>query len=224
MNEYLRTIYQGYPKSGYPAKLAAHLVKKYFSKSKAKILDVCCGDGEYCRLFSLKGLETHAIDKEQSTHKLWQENCYKKCDFTHEQIPFPDNTFDYVFTKSAIEHFSDTDRFLREIRRVLKPNGVVVILTPAWEYNYKDFFNDYTHIRPFHRKGLQDALRINGFRENNVRYFYHLPFMWKFPILLPFVKFISLFSGLKWKDKEETVHRPFIRFCQEVQLIAVAKK
>lgn len=38
--------------------------------------------------------------------------------------------FDYVFAGEIIEHLYDTDFFLEEIKRVLKPNGILIITTP----------------------------------------------------------------------------------------------
>lgn len=223
MSDYLRTIYQNYPKSFFPIKLANYLADRFFPK-EGEILDVCCGNGEFCKFFNDKGLTAYGVDRDYNTNHLWQINRYKRFDLQNEPIPHPEDTFDYVFTKSAIEHFPGTDEFLNEIYRVLKPGGQLVILTPAWEYNYKDFFNDYTHLKPFHRKGLQDALKIHRFKDVNVEYFYYLPFTWKYPWLKFIPKLLSPLSFLKWKDKEETRHRPFIRFCQEVQLLASAKK
>lgn len=47
-----------------------------------------------------------------------------------EAMPFPDNTFDTVLMIEVIEHVEGDDQALREIRRVLKPGGVLVMTTP----------------------------------------------------------------------------------------------
>jgi ubiquinone/menaquinone biosynthesis C-methylase UbiE len=220
MKNYNDIIYTNYPKSNYDKKFIKYLVGHYFPQYNSKILDVGCGNGKYIKLFDENYLLALGIDKNVDTNQSF----LKKCDIEKEVIPYPDNYFDYVFSKSSIEHINNTDNFLSEIYRVLRPRGTLVILTPAWEYNYKDFYNDYTHIKPFHRKGLQDALKIHGFGYIQVDYFYHLPFMWKHPYLSFIPKFLSLFSKWKWKDKEQTKHRPLLRFSQEVQLFASARK
>lgn len=49
-----------------------------------------------------------------------------------EEFPFPDNTFDYVFSEHMIEHVSYEDGavMLRECHRVMRPGGVIRIVTP----------------------------------------------------------------------------------------------
>ena len=48
-----------------------------------------------------------------------------------ETLPFADNTFDAVWTITVLEHVPDPEQALREIRRVLRPNGLL-FLKPAW--------------------------------------------------------------------------------------------
>lgn len=204
---YRDVIYRNYKWNDFEDKLAQHIINTYF-KEKGLIMDVGCGNMRYAEAFNKHGWLTGAIDG----------------DFENKKIPIPSSSFDYIFCKSVIEHIQNTDFFLGELRRILKPGGKVLILTPAWEYNCLDFYNDPTHIKPFHRKGLQDVLLLNNFRNVEVKYFHYIPILWKHPKLLPFIRFMSLFNKLKWKDKEETQHRPFVRFCQEVQLIAIGEK
>ena len=40
------------------------------------------------------------------------------------ELPFDDDTFDFVFSNGVLHHTSDTQKGLNEIRRVLKKNGV----------------------------------------------------------------------------------------------------
>jgi SAM-dependent methyltransferase len=45
-------------------------------------------------------------------------------------MPFRDGSFSLIFSRSVFEHLTDPDQVLREFHRVLRPNGVCVILTP----------------------------------------------------------------------------------------------
>lgn len=95
------------------------------------------------------------------------------------RIPYEDNHFDYVFIKSVIEHICNTDLFLSEIYRVLKPGGKVIILTPDYQ-KQKSFFNDdYTHIKPFTLSSLKMAVQLNGFKIMIGKWFYYYKKIWE---------------------------------------------
>lgn len=95
------------------------------------------------------------------------------------RIPYPDRTFDYVFIKSVIEHISNTDLFLSEIHRVLKPGGKVIILTPDYQKQKSFFYDDYTHIKPFTLNSLKMATQLNGFSLMIAKHFYYYKAIWE---------------------------------------------
>jgi ubiquinone/menaquinone biosynthesis C-methylase UbiE len=49
------------------------------------------------------------------------------------ELPFPDRSFDAAFANHVIEHLSDPVRALKEVRRVLKPGGVVGVCNDDWD-------------------------------------------------------------------------------------------
>jgi len=210
-NDYVKQIYGGRSVSNYPEQLAKYLAREYWKTGT--LLDVGCGDKVFMDEFAKLGFECTGID-------------YPEVNFEKDKLPYKAASFDFIFCKSVIEHLANTNHFLKEIHRVLRPNGVAIILTPAWEYNFTDFYNDYTHIHPFEKKGLNDALVINQFKIKYIEYFYQLPFIWKRPWLTFVAKTIDILFGdsWKWKDKDQTQHRKLIRFSKEVMLLAVVIK
>ncbi|MDD3003099.1 MAG: methyltransferase domain-containing protein, partial [Candidatus Shapirobacteria bacterium] len=48
----------------------------------------------------------------------------------HSTFPYQKNTFNTITAGEIIEHIYDTDFFLKEIKRILKPNGFLVLSTP----------------------------------------------------------------------------------------------
>ena len=64
--------------------------------------------------------------------KLVQNNIEK------EPLPFADNCFDVIFSKSVVEHIYNPDIFFKEAIRVLKP-GLLLTLTPDWEVKQRNF-------------------------------------------------------------------------------------
>jgi len=106
-------------------------------------------------------------------------NNKKTYDAEKDKIPFSENMFDYVFIKSVIEHIANTDLFLSEIHRVLKPGGKVIILTPDYQKQKSFFYDDYTHIKPFTLRSLKMALQLNWFNIFRAEHFYYYRKIWE---------------------------------------------
>jgi SAM-dependent methyltransferase len=67
-----------------------------------------------------------------------------------EKIPFDTGTFDVVVSFETLEHTTDHESVLKELKRVLKPGGLLLISTPD-KKNYSDLPG---HKNPFHLKEL----------------------------------------------------------------------
>ncbi len=134
-----------------------------------------------------------------------------------EKLPFDDNSFDILFSKSFIEHLSDPSNYLDEAFRVLKPGGMLLTLVPDWESNYKIYFDDYTHRTPFTLVSLNDAYKMFGFEQIEVFKFRQLPIVWKYPALNYFCAAISPFIPVRVNNK-------FLRWSRELMLVGAARK
>lgn len=228
MSNYTKTIYPEDKNNSYPQKLGNYLYKRFFSNSditKPKILDIGCCTGKALKCFGEnQDFDLYGIDvRDEEVDGI----TFKECNLEKEKIPFEDNTFDFVYSKSVLEHVFNTDNFVSESLRVLKPGGTFVSLTPDWASQQSIFWDDYTHVKPFTRKGLRDALIIHGFENADCEYFYQLPFTWKYSWLSIIPKIVSLLPDfLKWKDREQrnTKDRKLIRFSKEKMLLAYGTK
>jgi SAM-dependent methyltransferase len=76
-----------------------------------------------------------------------------------EALPFADGSFDTVLATEILEHTTDAEASTREIRRVLRPGGHVLVTVP-FIYPVHESPHDY---RRFTHLGLADILRRNGF-------------------------------------------------------------
>jgi 2-polyprenyl-3-methyl-5-hydroxy-6-metoxy-1,4-benzoquinol methylase len=233
MSNYLETIYfrDEYSEGKYPQKLCDYLldsiIKPYFDGEVEgkSLVDVGSGKGNHLVGFGRRGLEVSGIDKRSECIDVLKDFDIRDSDIEHDKFPFDENSVDIVFSKSVLEHVSNADNFLSEIFRILKPGGLAVLMTPDWGTQHKIFWDDYTHVKAWTRKGLQNALKMHNFNQVECSLFRQLPLIWKYPKLNILCDITSILpESFKWKDKEESEFREWIRFSKEKMLLAKGVK
>jgi len=93
-----------------------------------KILDLGCGSGIYAKILKQRGAKVYGIDISPKMIELAKKNV-RKVDFkvgTVYKLPYNSETFDIVLASLVVHYFSNLNKALREIRRVLKKNGVFI--------------------------------------------------------------------------------------------------
>lgn len=102
-------------------------------------------------------------------------------------LPFPDNFFDHVICSEVLEHIRDQDTAAREIARVLKPGGNLVVSVPrffperiCWALSDEYGNTDNGHIRIYRKKALITLLEGAGVKTRAVRFAHslHTPYWW----------------------------------------------
>ncbi len=81
------------------------------------------------------------------------------------EIPFEDNTFDIVLCNHVMEHVRDDIQAMREIRRVLKPEGWAIMQVPMMKEGLVETFEDDSIVSPSERfkvYGQEDHVRLYG--------------------------------------------------------------
>ncbi len=221
MTDYVKLIYneKDRPKTKYPQQLCDFLCKKYNVKKKSNFLDIGCGRGDFTNAFSKNVTYIYGIDISDHCLEHYKSFKFKKCDLVNEKLPFNDNTFDTIFSKSVIEHLYYPENLAIEIKRVLKPGGRVITMCPAWEHYYRDYFDDYTHRTPFMKSSLSDLHILADFQNVKVEYFKQLPFVWKSRIYYILSELIRLTTP-RFLRKFSKV----IKFSHETMLLATGTK
>ena len=216
---YLSTVYseKERPKTDYPKKLCKYLFDKFELKQGMKLLEVGCGRCETLNNFSNLKLEVCGVDTSHEAPSFSNGAKIKICNVENEKLPFENESFDIIFSKSLIEHLDNPDNFLIEGYRLLKKNGIFITMTPDWEVNYQIFFDDHTHKTPYTKVSLLDVFRMYGFNKTKVEKFRQLPIVWKYPILNYFCATISPFIPVRTKNK-------FLKWSRELMLIGYAAK
>ncbi len=144
------------------------------AKQGEKVLDVGCGLGYFLLLLAEKNIECHGIDISKDSveyvrHHITPHAKTGSC----FSIPYPDSTFDRVLFCEVIEHIEDDTKALKEIRRVLKSGGRLVVSTPAYEGFFTRTYlkrlghqdGGERHVRDgYFTKELKHTLEEGGFR------------------------------------------------------------
>ena len=101
-------------------------------------LDIASGTADIPRLINkkFKSVSMHVTDINASMLALGKEraineNFFHNCNFalaSGESLPYQDRTFDLVTVGFGLRNFTDKEKGLREMKRVLKPDGVLLIL------------------------------------------------------------------------------------------------
>ena len=118
---------------------AYFLIFEYFSvKPGRKLLDIGCGTGYFLKLAHKKGLDTYGVDISEEGIKI-AKRISPNSNITlasGENLPFPDNYFDYITCLGALEHFLDMEKGIKEMVRVAKPEARFCIIVPNKNFIY----------------------------------------------------------------------------------------
>ena len=88
------------------------------------------------------------------------------------QLPFREASFDVVGLFDLIEHIKDEASLLANIRKVLKPQGIVVATVPAHQWLWSPHDVQAAHVRRYAEKELEAIFRVSRFRVLSCRSFY----------------------------------------------------
>lgn len=151
-----------------------YLGKRFFPQKSSRILDIGAGQG-HC-IFPLKncGYENLiAADVDDRNKKLFEDNgvTFMQLDVESDSFPLPEDSFDVILLFHVIEHLKDSLHLLSEVHRMLGSGGVFVLVTPDWRKQYKTFYRDHTHIRPYDKVSIARLLGCSRFDPVLIRSF-----------------------------------------------------
>ena len=179
------------------------LVKKILGNYK-KHLDVGCAGGTFVNFLDKNKISYGAdisINQIKYARKEYQTKKHKFFLIKRNTLPFKDRSFDIITNLQLMEHLSidDNEKLLKEIRRVLKPEGKLIITTPnyfsPWVFLEKvvnllgEVKYNEQHITFFNKKNMNVFLKKlkfkNIFISTNMFFSPFLAiFSWKLPDII----------------------------------------
>lgn len=147
-----------------------------------RVLDVGCGEGDFCRQIADAGGDPVGVDIAQAAlARARRRHPALRFELMapHGPLPFDHASFDVVWASEVIEHVADTASWLSEIRRVLRGGGRLLVTTPyhgrvqlvrlalTGPESHLDPVGQ--HLRFYTRRSLRNLLEEFGFEEVEVR-------------------------------------------------------
>jgi SAM-dependent methyltransferase len=117
-------------------KLIAPIVSLFYYKSSipfmpnSKGLDIGCGNGQYIRTMDSLGWQFEGVEFNSTAVDLARKAGLKVFHGELKSANFKNNSFDIVSARHLIEHIPDPGDLIKEISRILKPKGRLIIITP----------------------------------------------------------------------------------------------
>jgi len=151
-----------------------HIGNKDYNLNK-KILDVGCGFGDSLKPLLILGFQCYGVDYTKEIIEV-VSNRYKDIKFQVADVynlPFEDNFFDIVICKGVFQVISSPKRAINELKRVLKKDGILVIVT--LNVFALDIFFQRDKLVRYNPYRFKNLLKKNGFDNLKLRGVYVTP-------------------------------------------------
>jgi len=179
-------------------RLVAKTLDRFLSRKVQITVDVGCGPGTWLESWlgyskTVLGIEPFSPDVNTSA---LPEGCEMVAGLTSE-LPVPSEHAGLAVLLDVLEHVDDLSA-LKEVERVLMPNGFAIITVPAypWLWSFRD--DDAGHLRRYTRRSLTAVIDETDLRIKHIQYYQGL--------LLPLVILSRLFGkkASQVRDAEDT--------------------
>ena len=165
-------------------KIIVNIEQLFFHRSEivikgGNLLDVGCGYGEFLMRMKKKGMNVYGVDP-----ALRELSYSKKCDIdirntTLDNACFSDNFFDVVTLNHSLEHIQDPINTVKEIAKITKPGGFIIVQLPNWNCIMQKIFKGKwihwdipRHLFHFNFYTLQKFFESYDFQVCKKRYLY----------------------------------------------------
>jgi SAM-dependent methyltransferase len=144
--------------AGFVEEICSHVTDR-----RPRILDVGCGTGANLLMLSKYG-DAEGVDVSEDALAFCRERGLDRVKLgAAEALPYDDGTFDLVTALDVVEHLDDDLGGLREMRRVLRPGGRVLLFVPTFMFLWGLQDDVSNHRRRYRLSELRRLLEDAGF-------------------------------------------------------------
>ena len=150
-------------------RIVESFVKEICSR-RPRILDVGCGTGANLKMLSQFG-DAEGVDISQDAVDFCRERGLTQVKLgAAESLPYDAGTFDLVTALDVVEHLDDDMGGLKEMRRVLRPDGRILLFVPTfmWLWGVQDEVSH--HRRRYRLSQLRRVVTQAGFTVERTTY------------------------------------------------------
>ncbi len=136
-------------------------------KSNGKSLDIGCGTGVFMRYFYDEGFDAYGTDISEDAGNALSGSLKSKIKIEpFLNTNYPDESFDVITLKQALEHFPEPSKVLREIHRILREDGILYVEVPNTKCLESRIFKQYWY-------NLEVPRHLYHFNLNNFNWFFN---------------------------------------------------
>jgi SAM-dependent methyltransferase len=157
-------------------RLLGRLLERLDLPARARVLDVGCGTGANAAVLSSAGRFVVGVDAAAMPLALGRKDSDAILRADGRALPFADRVFDLVCALDVLEHLDDDAAAARELRRVLRPGGALVVFVPALRllWGLQDEVSE--HRRRYGRAQLRTLVTGAGLQVERLTFFNTLLF------------------------------------------------
>jgi SAM-dependent methyltransferase len=137
----------------------------------ARILDAGCGSGRNMVELAHHGVVTGVELSDTSVELARERGVGEVLEGSVMDMPFDEGAFDLTVCLDVIEHLEDDIGALRELRRVTKPGGALLVTVPAYQWLWSGHDEINHHHRRYSRRTLLAAAQDAGWRLERTTHF-----------------------------------------------------
>ena len=158
----------------YMLKNKQKIVEKYSGQKTGKILDIGTGTGYFINKMKQHGWSVAGIEQDDDARNFGKSNFNLDVFDKKKLFEFDDNYFDVITMWHVLEHVHRYNEYLNQIKKILKPNGKLIIAVPNYTSydakHYKKYWAAYDlpiHLWHFSPKSIK--ILLNNYNFNLIK-------------------------------------------------------